>query len=721
MRNLWLRIRPFGCCCHCYSCIENRHVQVRRLSVAIARFRCGRGFPPLLNDSFWTSSRETLVMRQRQRFQSGGAVKKEKCHDQEQVFENKEPLFQAGSGNGLPTSVSSKAADHIRREEGGQSDTEKREKKLKEAANDLRSLSIDHWSLEDVVTYEPMPGGATPPTVPSTTKADPKYMMPQSPWAPDHLKRQNYARVWTRKKIAKMETAIALFTVRVCRLLELNSQRPSNLIVLPEAIRPFARLPAEDHEYMEQALKRHLGILRNKLGFVAPHDPPHAPEEIDVFIPKYEHFEDGLHHELLRDLNASLVELFEGYKYLHLDFRTLMVKICHNLLVSSAPPNVQTMNILLLGFYSCDRYLTLSTSHVRHLVLDWLIDICRTVMIRPNEITCSTILATYRKRGMRDAFVDFIFLMRGMGGDRALMYTKDLTITRESAPRLSPTKTSPTVFKQAVYPSPMIFAEVIKGVAKFYTLEDAVAVCKEFTAKEWGYDWRCLHYLLNACIIAKDWQSGLWVWDEIKAFRAAGYEEPVRILAAMLALCVQCEQEQMFNDVLEYSAKQLRNISKAAFVDIATEILERAVDKMNDDELAALESRFTKGKSVERLHEQRAFEASIRRRLKDDPVFKRAVFGFGYDVLSEEHRRKKPQRESEHNPQGIGRKLDEQQKIVDVEDMNEVLLAEEENDVTRPGKDTKHNLLQDAEGGIDVDEDNTNSPSSPDRGKGHEQ
>ena len=581
---------------------------------------------------------------------------------------------------------------------------------LREVSGELRSLSIDHWSLDDVVTYEPMPGGPKPPSVPSSATTNPNHMMPQSPWASDALKRQNYERVWTRKKIAKMETAIAGFALRVCRLLHLSSQRPSNLIVLPEAIRPFARLSADEQHTLRGVIHRRMRMLSNKAGYVAPNEPLEVPQELEGLIPKYEHFDDGLHHELLRDLNASLVELFDGYKNKQLDFLALMVKICHNLLVSSAPPNVQTMNILLLGFYSTDKYLKLSSSQVRHLIIDWLIEICLIVKIRPNEVTCATILATYRRRGMHRAFIEFVTLMRGTAGYNALMFTKPLSLNTENAARLTPTKDNPEIFKQSIYPSPMIFAEVIKGIAKFYNLQDAVAVCKDFTAKEWGYDWSCLRYLLQSCIIQKDWESGLWVWSEIKAFRAAGHEEPGGILAAMLALCVQCQQQAMFAEVLKYATEQLKHLTQDDLLKMATAALNRAVDRMDEDELLAAQTETGVGAAGDRgVYESRGFEKRVYRRLTDDSAFRRAVLGLGAGVRARIYERKFFDHQSGDN----GDNYDFRSIRLQSDQLDEVekTYASATHEV-RDGQGYNNNnstvaqpdLLREAEGGYDVKE-----------------
>jgi hypothetical protein len=474
-------------------------------------------------------------------------------------------------------------------------------------------------------------------------------MMPQSPWASDSLKRQNYARVWTRKKIAKMETAVARFVLSVCQLTGLEDQKPFNLLALPEAIRPFARLSGQEQTSLGRELARRTRELRNDAGYVAPNEDIPIPEDMQEYIPHYDHMDDGLHHELLRDLNASLVELFEGYKYHALDFLALMVKICHNLLVSSAPPNVQTMNIILLGFYSMDKHIPRSASQVqvKYLIMDWLIAMTLSVKIRPNEITCAVILATYRQRGMRTAFTEFVVLMRGEQSHNALMFTRPLKLTRQSSPRLTPTHdyADTQIFKQAVYPAPMIFAEVIKGVARFYALRDAIAICKDFTAKEWGYDWSCLRYLLDRCITQKDWESGLWVWEEVTQFRKAGHAEPVMVMAAMLALCVQCQQGEMFASVLAYanSTPQVREKRDLNFVQMATDILERAVESMDDESVLAMGIEMSREGQGEGgghedaemrrgVHEHRVSERHVKRRLADDAHFRRAAFGFGERV-----------------------------------------------------------------------------------------
>lgn len=624
MRSFWQAARRFDCHCHCYRCIENRHIHVRKLFTAVSRVRTGR-----FADAYGTGG--AVPSWQRRHFKGIPRLQTVKKEKHIEAYPHQDQQSDEGNKNWQPLETRLPQDQHElhRRRAVVEQD-------LADIAGDLKSLTIDHWSIDDVVTFEPMPGGSKPPVVPSTTTADPNFMMPQSPWASDALKRQNYARVWTRKKIAKMETGIARFVLKTCRLFHLYSQRPSNLLVLPEAIRPFAKLSAEDQDQLEKLLTRRLKMLANRFGHVAPNDACEVPDELKPFIPHYEHDGEGLHHDLLRDLNASLVELFDGYKHKQLDFLALMVKQCHNLLVSSAPPNVQTMNVLLLGFYTTDKFVKLSALEVRHLVMDWLVAICLAVKIRPNEVTCSTILATYLRRGMRTAFMEFTILMRGTSGTNALMFTKPLTISRQSESRLTPTADDPTIFKQSIYPSPMIFSEVIKGVAKFFNLRDAIAVCKDFTAKEWGYDWSCLRYLLQCCIVQSDWESGLWVWSEIKSFRAMGHQEPLGILAAMLALCVQCKQEDMFAEVLTYTMNGRPKLRQETLIEMATGTLNRAVERMDEDELAAAQVTDGDDEADRSVYHYTDFEAKLRRRLVDDPHFRRAVLGFQADVQDRE-------------------------------------------------------------------------------------
>jgi hypothetical protein len=281
------------------------------------------------------------------------------------------------------------------------------------------------------------------------------------------------------------------------------------------------------------------------------------------------------------------------------------------------------MNILLLGFYSCDGYLQGKTVKIRHLIMDWLIEICHAVKIRPNEITCATILASYRRRGLRHEFIEFVLMMRGLPGSNALMYTKALTLNKENEVRLSPTEHE-NIFRQAVYPSPMIFSEVIKGIVRFYTLTDAINIVKWFTAAEWGLDWSGLKYIQAAGIANKDRVAGKWVWDQIKAFHSAGHEPPIRILAGQLALCVQCGAETAFAEVLSYSRNQLKHITETAFLDMATDVLARVIERMTDEKLLAYDS------SVELDEETRQRLLGSGRRLTQDPALQFAVEGIAH-------------------------------------------------------------------------------------------
>jgi hypothetical protein len=224
------------------------------------------------------------------------------------------------------------------------------------------------------------------------------------------------SRPWSAKKLSVMELSIARLVLNLFIMMDVSEEPPSNLMVMPAVIRDYARLSRKDQRILVDHITHQLASAKSAESWERLERPP-----LGIPLPSYNMKDDGSHHNIARDLNDSLLSLLRAYKKGEISFKALILKICTNLLISPAPPDIQTCNILLLGFHK------LRLNHISkcNRLFDFWVDVLQETRIRPNEITCATILANYRKRNLADEFAYFVALMRGHFG--GLMMAKPET------------------------------------------------------------------------------------------------------------------------------------------------------------------------------------------------------------------------------------------------------------------------------------------------------
>jgi len=90
---------------------------------------------------------------------------------------------------------------------------------------------------------------------------------------------------------------------------------------------------------------------------------------------------------------------------------SMVAKICYNLLISSAPPSINTYNIMLIHFTRLQQH------HLAQAVVDSFFEDSR---FRPTSCTVAAILDHYAATGDRAGFDSVIHHMRGVAGDMRL-------------------------------------------------------------------------------------------------------------------------------------------------------------------------------------------------------------------------------------------------------------------------------------------------------------
>lgn len=552
MLNLWSQVGRVGCSCRCPSCLTTKHALVRRVSTVIGRIRARpKASYTLLYSAIFAAATVTDGHFKRQRrahWDDAISKAQEKLETSQRAIKDHPEglIFEADA-----TLVEEKPGDTRILPEGQLDVTEAQPNGQQE--NGLEDSLAHLMDVENVMIYAPKPGARRPPD-PRTTQPNyypsrwgREFSAPQSLWS-GHLQRATaYQRIWSKKKIAKAELAAARLAVELIMLVDLDSISMINLVILPEAVHEIVRLSRAEQRQLLLDLRADLDAAdrldawESRRGGIA-----------EMTIPQYSQREDKSHYPIVEELNESILGLIRAYKKHEIPFVALIVKIVHNLLISPAPPNLQTINILLLGFHKLDSHTLL-----RHHVVDNVAHFCRTVKVRPNEITCATILASYVTRNKPEQFAQYIGLMRAADGTRGLMLAKPgISITEASQGRLvSHDERGDKVF-QAVNPSALVFWQVIRGVLKFSGVREAIEICKNFGKLAWGLDRTCLFELLKQCVKEEDWDSGRWVWDQVQIFHQRHQVDVGSMLGMMLALCLRCNERNMFDKIFKEGLNQ---------------------------------------------------------------------------------------------------------------------------------------------------------------------
>ncbi|KAH9834308.1 hypothetical protein Tdes44962_MAKER01965 [Teratosphaeria destructans] len=275
----------------------------------------------------------------------------------------------------------------------------------------------------------------------------------------------------------------------------------------------------------------------------------------DVPLCRYTEDDSGAYQQTQRELNASLQQLFRLHASKNISTRALLVKVIHNLHLSTAAPNLHTWNTLLLGFKQTDM----------PKLTKYAIAAMQTIVIRPNEITNVATLDHFREMDECENFIWWIELMRGFNGGLMLAHPNTV-ITEENRLTLKERETVNSAMKKKIYrlpyPTPNVFASIIKGVIKFSGFHSALQICEAMGHEGWGLCMSGLSPLLANCAERGDWDSGLAVWDQIQALKTRssrrhgkhGFREEVIALesyAAMIKLCTKARQKSVFQDVWE--------------------------------------------------------------------------------------------------------------------------------------------------------------------------
>ncbi|ORY06519.1 hypothetical protein BCR34DRAFT_590592 [Clohesyomyces aquaticus] len=363
---------------------------------------------------------------------------------------------------------------------------------------------------------------------------------PQSLWSYDHVREKSLRNRQTWKKLAIQELAVGVLIHRL--LWQARAHRLSEDVrrTLPRTIFDIASFNRDKHLNVQGEMMDLINKLHGLPGELSVEEIQEAKSyKILPGMPQFYQDADGDFYYICQQMNAAVRRLFLDLESNNAGQMPVMItKVCHNLLVSTSAPDVQTFNILLAGLKRC------GTPEM----VDSVIRALYHCKIRPNEITTAAVLDHYIQTDRPEAFSEFVGYMRGIGG--ALMLARpDITINEASQGRL--VRVSDRVIYQKVFPTPLVFNTLMLGALKFAGLGRALEIYYEMKEDGWGLDVPSLNHFLTDCVHRADLHTGLYVWEEINSLKQkAKKEHMTEAYSTMLSLCSVTGNTAAFNQVL---------------------------------------------------------------------------------------------------------------------------------------------------------------------------
>lgn len=382
-----------------------------------------------------------------------------------------------------------------------------------------------------------------------------RNLPPQSLWATDDSRVSSMRKRYTWKKLAIQEFSVGLLVHDLIRQVDL-----AQFVDSPGSDDLTKQLPhlfsiATASEAKSAAMREEMLLCLDRFqGMPVTSTPDNVARAkayaSDPIIPQYYEDPDGDYHGICQQMNNGIKKMLQS---LTPDMNTrdkgkafVVAKICHNLLVSTASPNLQTFNALLDGF----KQLRMTK------LVDSVIACMLSCKIRLNETACRFVLQHYTAQSRPDHFAFFVARMRGVKGG-LMLANPNVTINDASQGRLVQDEVWPEKVYQKVYPTPMVMSALIGGVMKFAGFDRALDIYYELKRDGWGLSLPDLIKLLAECVRQADWEGGIYVWEEIRSVAPrARSRDMAKAYHTMLSLCSITGNTVAFNQILNEVVKR---------------------------------------------------------------------------------------------------------------------------------------------------------------------
>jgi len=376
---------------------------------------------------------------------------------------------------------------------------------------------------------------------------DPDIFPPQSIYRPaDYAAHQR--RLWSKKKLCLSALAIEKLTLRSVLLLDDEDLlRHASVDGLSNKFRIFLSKPRAELEAM-------LKFTDKRIRATKATSPVADDEEFEQLRePLADFYQDPAGHylKIADNTTRKLSIRSEAYKRGRIDHTQLVLETLDDLTFASAPPSLQTFNVLIKSF-----------SEPAPRVTEFIIRAARACHVRVNERTMLAIFRHYIRSNNYDRFIHYIELMQGMHGGLHLA-RPDLPYSHKPNPRiLRQVRFGRDKVIQKHTPTPVVFGTVIQGMLHFRGLRAALKLCETMGKDNWGLSMKGMTPLLQECARLRDWQTGNAIWEQIRKVQTRSYlngnAEKISgwTYASMLKLCKDCDKDDEYTDTLSLAVKE---------------------------------------------------------------------------------------------------------------------------------------------------------------------
>jgi hypothetical protein len=212
-----------------------------------------------------------------------------------------------------------------------------------------------------------------------------------------------------------------------------------------------------------------------------------------------------------KGLNDSVASLLAQTRQQATDNIDLLVaKICYNLLISTAPPNIHTYNTLIIHFTK------LKQNHLAQVVVDSFFNNSRFV---PNNTTIAAILDHYAATGDEKGFKNVVRRMKGVDGDMRIRRRHISSLAQQPALQHIAANAKVThrngMLHWKVPRDSVIFKSLIAGSLKLFGVKRAVMYYKAALREGCKVPQSLFERLVKACLGDGDLKSGTTILSAI--------------------------------------------------------------------------------------------------------------------------------------------------------------------------------------------------------------
>lgn len=392
-----------------------------------------------------------------------------------------------------------------------------------EIANNLQFLEMDsllpgtcrpHWPIN------------TGPTVNRC------HLPPQSLWSTESARKKALSEEWSEKKVRLSEIGVTNFIINMMLDGRIYGESVSEAMEYPETIRPLIIRSREELKRTLVMNAQHRRTVRQ-----TPSDSINLLARPHQFMVRFRQTNNEEFAWAAVARKASLKRILASRKSNEITHKTFVSLLCDTLASSPIPPDVTTYNFLLTAGGR------LMDGALRGQVIKTVLQ----TNIRPNEITCASILQHYVREVDSHGFNKFVERMRGLEGG-LMLARPGIKVTPASKGRLLPQSEGKVV--QRIHPTPMVFNALMEGVLRFAGFGRAFEIYTDLKTDGWGLDKTGLALFLKDCVRHRNWEGGLMVWEEMMKLREKGSLRKIEEdNALLLRLCQVCRQESRYEEL----------------------------------------------------------------------------------------------------------------------------------------------------------------------------